>query len=729
MFVGKDRGAVRLAHMMPSGGPERNRQVGSDQPGISRTPAWDAVRDLGGILERCGFSVVSLVFGGIVLFQTQAQDLLRAVADRLSQGNARIVPLVVAAIVWGHTSWYFARVMLYFRFAGGPRNARLRWLAAVVPRLLGAAAIFLFGVACYVAGHPLYGPARFKLHLLGAGMMLAAVAFYLLVHYRRSIIGRLGRGVPTAAAESFEASGLKPNTRWYVGVWLAAALVLLVLFWVAPVRFAPAFGPVALLLLTASVWVPLGSLAVYAGRRFDLPVMTTIVVVAVVFSGTMDNHAVRTLAPPPGAAPPAVGDAFAAWMRPFGTPPPAGAGAPAPRKPTIFFVAAEGGGIRAAYWTAKVLAGLTDDNPAFPTRLFAVSAVSGGSVGAAVFDALLAERHAGRLPAGPNVLENQAKGVLGEDFLSPVLAAMLYPDAVVHFIPFSAALTSADRARALEGSWEASWRAHVGDDRFAQGFAALFASTPGLPHLLLNSTCVETGQRWVVSDLQLAPQTGDVVGDVGDARALIGADVPLSTAAHLSARFPYVSPGGLVSAEPTKCTHLVDGGYFENSGTATLLDLMQALPDASMGGPAYLPVVISINNDPERDCPSTPPNLLSELTIPVDTLLDTRGARGRAAEIGLMKYTTGQMATERLDGCNVSKYGDDQNGWYIEFALQSDCPDGRAKDPGARHARTVPVPLGWMLSGAAQGEMDKQWSSRACRNARAKVAALMSDGP
>jgi hypothetical protein len=696
--------------------------------------AWEAARDLGRTLEPCRFSVISLLFGAVALFQTQAQDLLRAVADHLPHRGAKLAQLVVAAIVWGHTNWYFARVMLYFRFPGAPEapSARRQALAAGVPRLLGALAILLFGVACYVAGHPLAGRARLKLHLLGAGMSLASFAFYLVVRYRRRIVGRWRAPMRAAEDESFRATILQPDTRWYVCAWLAAALVLLVLFWAAPVRFAPAFGPVALVLLTASLWVPLGSLAVYAGKRLELPVMTAVVTVAVVLSGTMDNHAVRTIeAPPPprgpekSSAPATAVDAFAAWLRPLGTPAPGAPGSastPGP-KPRIFFVAAEGGGIRAAYWTAKVLAGLTDDDPTFPDRLFAVSSVSGGSLGAAVFDALLAERQAGRIPPGATTLEDQAKGVLGEDFLSPILAAMLFPDAFVHFIPFSAAITSADRARALEGSWEASWRAHVGSDRFALGFGALFEGGGRLPHLLLNATCVESGQRWVVSDLQLAP----AVGDVGDARDLLGADVPLSTAAHLSARFPYLSPGGLVSGAPDRCSHLVDGGYFENSGTATLLDLMEALPDAPKGGPpGYISVVISINNDPERDCPISPPGLLSEVTIPIDTLLDTREARGRASEIGLTKYTTGETVSQRLSGCNDA-LGDDEHGYYLEFALPRDCGGGNRNEPSTRRARSVPVPLGWMLSGAAQGEMDTQWNAEACRHARAKVARLMSN--
>jgi hypothetical protein len=55
----------------------------------------------------------------------------------------------------------------------------------------------------------------------------------------------------------------------------------------------------------------------------------------------------------------------------------------------VFLVVAEGGGIRAAFWTATVLGGLSGgDTQEFGTRLFAVSGISGGTPGATVHAAL-----------------------------------------------------------------------------------------------------------------------------------------------------------------------------------------------------------------------------------------------------------------------------------------------------------------------------------------------------
>ncbi len=51
----------------------------------------------------------------------------------------------------------------------------------------------------------------------------------------------------------------------------------------------------------------------------------------------------------------------------------------------VYLVAAQGGGMYAAYQTAIFLARLQDNCPAFRNHLFAISSVSGGSVGAATF--------------------------------------------------------------------------------------------------------------------------------------------------------------------------------------------------------------------------------------------------------------------------------------------------------------------------------------------------------
>lgn len=94
-------------------------------------------------------------------------------------------------------------------------------------------------------------------------------------------------------------------------------------------------------------------------------------------------------------------------------------------------------------------------------RIFSPSAqFSGGSLGAAVFDALLAEPNPDSFK-----FKDKAHDILSQDFLYPTLASMLYPDLVQRFIPCP--IPFFDRARALEMGWEKAWRDTMGNNRFA----------------------------------------------------------------------------------------------------------------------------------------------------------------------------------------------------------------------------------------------------------------------
>ena len=66
----------------------------------------------------------------------------------------------------------------------------------------------------------------------------------------------------------------------------------------------------------------------------------------------------------------------------------------------MFIVAAEGGGMRASVMTAMVLDELRARYPNFTDHLFAIVAVSGGSLGAASFAAAVHEKHEGAIGKG-----------------------------------------------------------------------------------------------------------------------------------------------------------------------------------------------------------------------------------------------------------------------------------------------------------------------------------------
>ena len=352
-------------------------------------------------------------------------------------------------------------------------------------------------------------------------------------------------------------SAFLPNAPWLQRKYSKS--MASIAFTVAPVNFAQNLGMGTILLLAAASWVTLGSVLVYFGGRWQFPVITILVLLTVLFSLWNDNHSIRTVAPQTAKRLDVLG-AFQIWydlaQKNYPT---------VPQQP-LYIVATEGGGIRAAYWTGIVLGAIQDANPDFAPHLFAISGVSGGSLGATVFDALLAESNTGAFK-----FEDKAHEILSQDFLSPALAAMLYPDLVQRIIPFPIACF--DRGRALEMGWEKAWRDTMGNDRFARSFVDLWNPGPRewMPALFLNGTSVEKGNRVITSNLRLT----NIFLDADDAASVLAnhklgateaaCHIPLSTAAHMSARFTFVSPAGRFPDG----SHVVDGGYFENSASTT----------------------------------------------------------------------------------------------------------------------------------------------------------------
>ena len=164
--------------------------------------------------------------------------------------------------------------------------------------------------------------------------------------------------------------------------------------------------------------------------------------------------------------------------------------------------------------------------------------------------------------------------VLGDDHLSLLLARALFPDMLQRFLPFS--VDSFDRQLGLEWSLESSFRRVFGADLLVHSLYDYrpSAANPVLPYLLLNATQVESGRRVVMTPLFLRTEE---FGGAEDWRWFDWDRGPrLSAAATTSARFPFLSPAGYQYSQGRKARY-IDGGYFDNSGVATLMEVFKAL--------------------------------------------------------------------------------------------------------------------------------------------------------
>ncbi|HYA14121.1 MAG TPA: hypothetical protein VEF33_07260 [Syntrophales bacterium] len=661
----------------------------------------------------------------------QGTDLLRDLAERISGNSVNNwirFSFFTSVLIWAVCSWYWSRVMLFLCFPGVPGNDyKLLKFRKWVPRCIGFAAALSIAAALVKAsfGYDSRNDYASILLLEYAGeTLVSALIFLYVVSNRRDwmisaykslqsvrilqrpIVSPFVSFLNVQPAEKLEygikdVGELPTSVKVVTCATFFGAVFLFLLFLFTLQQTAPLMGTAAIFLFALAGWIAVGSLLDFFGMQLRFPVVTSLLVLATIFSICNDNHTVRTIPtkPVPMENRMDIRHALKTWYQyqlrrasPTGNYP-------------LFIVAAEGGGIRAAYWTANVLSKITDSNPSFPDQLFALSSVSGGSLGSAVFIAQLADAPVtadgfhcdkdGRHLPGARDFQPVTKLILGEDFLSPAVGAMLYPDLVQRFLPFP--IDRFDRARALEGAWERAWSKHTGNKRFSEQFDNLWpvGGKTWTPALFLNSTWVETGKRLIVSNLRL---TAEEFNDAEDLNSFYTEQsLPLSTAVHLSARFTYISPAGTLKKDGKIYGRAVDGGYFENSGETTVFEILKTidtLAKKDIRWKKIQPIVIHISNEPVdpkftnislgtdkkcKDKASRPRHYLNEALSPPITLLHTRNARGVYARETVKSYDVAYK--------------------FFQFGL---CRD------------RMEVPLGWVLSDVIQGQMDKQLVENSC---------------
>ena len=494
-------------------------------------------------------------------------------------------------------------------------------------------------------------------------------------------------------AAAVQRAGLTPATRRVMAAVLVCFAGLILGFYWMPQWLGESLGALAIVFIGLAVWMMFGVLVfVHWPKRHGLPSLALLPMVLVTLASThADNHALygTQFRPGPDQRAELVAD-FTRWHQARL------AQGDAPDAP-VLFVAAAGGGLRAAHWTARVLAAIDDATcNAFGRRMYAISGVSGGSLGAATYVALKADQPvdaptdpaaacASAQPHAP--LSHSVERVLGRDFLAPVVGSFLFTDALQRWIPTPVIVR--DRAWVLAEHWADAWHEAQGTDRLHAPLGALYAddTTRRLPMLFLNATSVDTGRRAIATQVRLAaPDAIDVY-----AGGLKTDGLSLAQAVLNSARFTYVSPAGTLIGQRGELVgvadRLVDGGYFDNSGAETLLDVIGTLERNGVlqARQAY---VVLISNEATaarlcRDVNAVPPDVSvgaitahtpgsSETLSPIEAMLSTRVARA-------------SLAMERV----VRQVGCDH---VIELGMFADRYPQEMRDSAREPA------LGWFLS-------------------------------
>ncbi len=452
----------------------------------------------------------------------------------------------------------------------------------------------------------------------------------------------------------------------------------------------------------------------------------------------------------------------------------------------MVFVSAWGGGIRAGAWTALAMdcifepdgyveAPATVDGTAvdlcrrngalggdpyeFSDSLFALSGISGGSLGFAEYAAYLSgkEHH--------EIAPKWVRAAFGADFLAPTVSQLLFVDVPLSL--FGYVDGPDDRATVTERAWEAAWAGSGADGLLGQGLFRSWRDNRHVPLLVLNGTShtdacrfnasvLDAGVEVVVeddggkyifddctsldafeADYRPAPTTLAVprgAWALAQTRDLVDflcedQDVRLSTAALLSARFPAVSPPGRIdrcagsALRPPQGeqAYVTDGGNLELSGTLTAFQLWDAVAPMietynrhAAGSACIVPFMIHLENGYRPPgAQSLDPSLPNEWLAPARS--DARDGLVKNARINAALPFDDPLG---LPGGTVT-VGEDKPREFRYSVDQYAFLTTRAH-PG------VQAPFGWALSEQAIEDLENQLLENAAQ--LAEIGAWFSGG-
>ncbi|MEH2367454.1 hypothetical protein [Nostoc sp.] len=322
---------------------------------------------------------------------------------------------------------------------------------------------------------------------------------------------------------------------------------------------------------------------------------------------------------------------------------------------TLVVVCASGGGIQASGWTAKVLTGLQQElGSNFTKAIGWISSVSGGSVGTMFY----LDRFGDRGYPEENQLKQIFKSAT-EDSLDATGWGFAYPD-LLRFIGLPFVLpkekekkenttTEQDRGTAIEIDWKGEMKnpnASLGSwsDKIDQGI---------IPIPIFNATLVEDGRRFLVSPMTFSQHKDCKSIDFNTLYPEY--DIDVTTAARLSATFPYVSPVCRPSQDTRWNYHIGDGGYFDNFGIGTTIDLLNQLLESEQSHQIKKVILIQINAFPddenaekEKGAPGWQMEVIGSLLALLNVRSDTQN-EGNTLNIELLtdKYKCGYKHDEQ----------------------------------------------------------------------------------
>jgi hypothetical protein len=292
----------------------------------------------------------------------------------------------------------------------------------------------------------------------------------------------------------------------------------------------------------------------------------------------------------------------------------------------VYFITAEGGALRTGAFSAMLLAKLQDLFPDFKKHIYAFSTVSGGSVGISFFNAISYLEPNGTTKA-QNYYQTITRKFFEQDQLSPVLAKLFYADVLNNFWPKN--IEKFDRAIALEKAWEHSYHNVFGRNNdknvFSTNFLSCYSNTDTNqavpPAWFINTAEVESGLQCYISNVRADSFVFERQRDLLAEKIHYG--INYSTAVNFSSRFPLFSPSAALYQDDDRTYHYVDGGYVENTGSKTMLEIIQRLHNR-IKGKKILPYVIQLKFSDSDSSKFAQTGFLNEISSIISGIYNTR---------------------------------------------------------------------------------------------------------
>ncbi len=727
------------------------------------------------VIKRMRFPLLFAIAASLAMLTEQGKEIIVNSFGSLLQGLVFVGSCLLAAI----SVWYTSRLLFYTWKDDTRVSAHSRawamWLITWMPGALGMLVMLIPAVGIWMVADRIPKAIAVYPRWFSAVLLVLSVVFFSALMTRKKILAGRERSVDRTGLEYHQLSPWAG--RFFLSMLMlnAIAIAAFAAFPLLPISLGIGSGVVVM--LAAGLAIVTGSLVSHVADETRLPILSGLFVAAMLFSLWNDNHEITLIdneqllrgasldaqVPARETLDQYLAAKLEARIRARKAYCARRASNDCDPRATFVVVAAEGGGVRAAAWTALVLSKIdqhlrgAESAENFSDQLVAISGVSGGSLGGALYLAALQ-----RSKDEPWRL---ARKFFKTDLLTPLLANTLFVDTPQRFLPVTIGNRWVpDRGATFERTIERAWAdaAHLGHEQnvFSANLDHVWRDQQHrIPLLLANATIVASGERMVQSAVSLrqvdanthdvkrlaedhqsqqqqaSQQQAPLQFDIGrDDRTFVGAydandcllstdphsrplGMPLSAMVHNSARFTWLSPAGRYGKRSV-ChgVRLVDGGYFENSGTATADDIVSAV-NAKYPGQVKA-VVVQIRNEPidERDdrfdcgyahaakteTRAGPTLAISEMLDPLYALFAGRAARGEQAKLSMKRRICGEHHRSSPVGESADVRSD---GVFVEFSL--------LKRPG------VQFPLHWAIAQDTLDQMEKQFVDPCATNRRA----------